>query len=379
MSTVTLRADRVLTGERELRPGYVTTRAGLIAAVGETPPPDSGRLVDLGAQDLLPGLIDVHSDCWARRARPRPTSTLGLDHALVSLDTEVVSWGITTHYVCVALQDDVSELRSAAAAAEATATVQRLRDQLRADHRVHLRVEVTGDNIETVDSLLDTPCVRLLSYMDHTPGRGQYRDEQDWRRAYEVIGGRNLDALLRQRRARQDGADKVKAYLAEAARARHVALASHDDDSTASIRQARTFGASIAEFPVNTEAADAARDHGLYTVMGAPNAMRGQSHVAGNLSAREALIRGALGVLASDYYPPALLTAAYTLAAEGVCDLATAVALVTRNPAAALGLADRGRLAPGARADLVAVTHRGGHPVVSQTWISGRPVFGGRP
>src|SRR5206468_11581497 len=112
-------------------------------------------------------------------------------------------------------------------------------------------------------------------------------------------------------RERQDGVDKVKAYLADAARAHHVALASHDDDSTASIRQARALGASIAEFPVNSEAADAARDHGLYTVMGAPNAMRGQSHIAGNLSAREALIRGALGILASDYYPPALLTAVY--------------------------------------------------------------------
>jgi alpha-D-ribose 1-methylphosphonate 5-triphosphate diphosphatase len=111
--------------------------------------------------------------------------------------------------------------------------------------------------------------------------------------------------------------------------------------------------------------------------MGAPNARRGRSHLGTNLSARDALAHGALGVLASDYHPASLLASVYAMADHDVCGWAEAVDLVTANPARAVGLDDRGRLAPGQRADLVAVVRRAGVPSVAQTWVAGRPCFTG--
>ncbi|MBL7497802.1 alpha-D-ribose 1-methylphosphonate 5-triphosphate diphosphatase [Frankia sp. CNm7] len=372
---VTLRADRVFTGEGLLAPGHVTIDGERIVAVGAEPPAGA-RVVDLGGHDLLPGLVDLHSDCWHHRARPRPSTHFALDETLVMLDTEVVSWGITTHYVCVALQEDASKSRTPAQAAESVAVVEKVRGQLRADHRIHLRVEATSERLDLAADLAASPAVSLLSYMDHTPGQGQYKREQEWRTYLARIGETDLDGMLARRLARQPHTDATRAELARLARRHQIALASHDDDTAARVEQAEGLGATISEFPVSAGAAAAATERGLLTVMGAPNALRGTSHLAGNLSAREALATGHLGALASDYHPPCLLGAIYALPAAGLCDLPTAVALATSNPARAVGLADRGRLAPGARADLVAVAHRAGRPVVAQTWIAGTPVFG---
>jgi N-acetylglucosamine-6-phosphate deacetylase len=54
--------------------------------------------------------------------------------------------------------------------------------------------------------------------------------------------------------------------------------------------------------------------------------------------------------------------------------LGEAVLSATVTPARALGLGDRGRLAAGARADLVLFD---GDFAVRQTWVEGRPVFHG--
>ncbi|WP_052852585.1 alpha-D-ribose 1-methylphosphonate 5-triphosphate diphosphatase [Streptomyces avicenniae] len=372
--SVTLRARRVLTGEGLLSPGFVTMDGALLTAV--TPePPARGGWTDLGDHDLLPGLVDLHADGWQARERPRPTARFGWDETLAALDTEAVSWGITTQFLCVTVQDDTGRDRTLAQA-ERTVDAVTGASGLRADHRVHLRVEVTGERLDVVAALAAREGVGLLSAMDHTPGQGQFRHEADWRAHYAATGEPDLDALLARRRARQPFTADVRAALARIAREHGLPLASHDDDSPERVEQARQLGARIAEFPVTAQAAEAAAASGLLTVMGAPNAVRGTSHVAGNLSARATLTAGHLGALASDYHAPSLLGAVYALAAAGVCDLPTAVALATRAPAGAAGLTDRGVLAPGARADLVAVGHRvAGRPTVAQTWVGGVPAF----
>ena len=70
-----------------------------------------------------------------------------------------------------------------------------------------------------------------------------------------------------------------------------------------------------------------------FTVMGAPNALRGQSH-SGNTSARELIAAGLCDVLASDYMPSAMLASVFAMATDRTCTLPEAVALVTKASAA---------------------------------------------
>jgi alpha-D-ribose 1-methylphosphonate 5-triphosphate diphosphatase len=106
---------------------------------------------------------------------------------------------------------------------------------------------------------------------------------------------------------------------------------------------------------------------------GAPNVVRGASH-SGNASALDFARAGLLDILSSDYVPVALLHAAFKLADEAGIRLPDAVATVSANPAAAVGLADRGRIEIGLRADLVRVALVDGLPIARTTWRGGERI-----
>jgi alpha-D-ribose 1-methylphosphonate 5-triphosphate diphosphatase len=152
-----------------------------------------------------------------------------------------------------------------------------------------------------------------------------------------------------------------------------IALASHDDRTVEEIEENFRDGIRISEFPVSMTAAQAARERGMDVIAGAPNIVRGGSH-SGNVNAAELVRAGAVDAFASDYVPASLVEAAFICAADTGITLPQAVAMVTEQPARLARLADRGRIAPGLRADLVRVRVHEGLPVVRQVWREGERV-----
>ncbi|MFE3280708.1 alpha-D-ribose 1-methylphosphonate 5-triphosphate diphosphatase [Nocardia sp. NPDC059239] len=347
-------------------PGYITIADGTITAIGPQPEPRA-EVIECGDVDLIPGLVDLHSDCWDTKARPRPSTTFPLDDALMVLDTEAVAWGITTHFTCIVIQGNVTKARSLEQALASVDSFRRLRPHLRSDHRIHLRVDPSTKYGDTVRRLAADGDVALMSYLGDTAGQGSFADRD----------GADDGERLSVRYERQASAQAVRDELANLAKVHAITLVSHDDYDREAVESSRDLGVGIIEFPVTREAAQAARDHRIPAVMGAPNLLRGSSH-NGNLSAREALEADLLRIIASDYYPPALLRSLYKAAEDGLACFGDVLALGTANPARAANLTDRGTLEPGKRADIVAVEHRNGQPVVAQTWIGGRQAFGAR-
>jgi alpha-D-ribose 1-methylphosphonate 5-triphosphate diphosphatase len=74
------------------------------------------------------------------------------------------------------------------------------------------------------------------------------------------------------------------------------------------VEQAKAEGIVLAEFPTTRIAAEAAREHGIATIMGAPNVVRGGSH-SRNVSALDLARADLLDILSSDHVPSSLLTA----------------------------------------------------------------------
>jgi alpha-D-ribose 1-methylphosphonate 5-triphosphate diphosphatase len=375
VSGFALRAGRVYSDGRERVGATVLIEDGLIQDVVRLWPVGP-RHVDVEGADLVPGLVDLHSDCLEVKARPRTTMLLPLGEALHELDAECAAHGVATQFICISLEDNVTKYRSIDRGLETVDEVTAWHSALRIDHRLHLRIDVTGDGIDVARGMARSPLVGLLSYMLHLPGYGQFADEESWRQYYTSVEGDPTAARdrLALRMQRLDRVAMGQRLVAEAARDGGAVLASHDDDSVGAIELARELGARIAEFPINLEAARAARSAGMSVVMGAPNARRGTSH-HGNLSAREALAAGALDILASDYHPPSLLVAAYALAEEHMCSWPDAISLVTAAPAKAAMLVDRGDIRAGLRADLAAIGRRHDLPSVIQTWVAGQAVF----
>jgi alpha-D-ribose 1-methylphosphonate 5-triphosphate diphosphatase len=109
-------------------------------------------------------------------------------------------------------------------------------------------------------------------------------------------------------------------------------------------------------------------------MMGAPNLIRGGSH-SGNVATVDLARAGMLDLMSSDYVPSSLLIAALRLPeAAPNYDLAAAVRTVSKTPAEAVGLIDRGEIAAGKRADLIRVHLNDDAAAVRSVWSGGRRV-----
>jgi alpha-D-ribose 1-methylphosphonate 5-triphosphate diphosphatase len=345
-------AGTVVTPDRVLLPGTVTVGAdGTIAGVEHGRAPGAH---DFGPAALLvPGAVDLHGDAIEKLAEPRPGVRMPFPVAARALDRRLAGAGITTGFSALSLAGDELGLRERYATEALGRTLVDLTDPL-VDHRLHLRVEVTdAGSVDAAEELLAGGVVALVSVMNHTPGQGQFTTVEAYTSFHRTNYGVGADALrvrLATKVAASSDVDGRIARVAAAARHGGTPLAWHDPDSPDTIARAAAAGAAVAEFPTTLPAAVAARPAGLAVAMGAPNLLR-RSSASGNLSAVQALAAGTVDILVSDYYPESLWPAVLS----GGLPLAEAVRLVATRPARAAGLADRGELKPGQRADVVAL------------------------
>ena len=375
--------DLTLSDARIVTPGGVIEGAlriegGRIAGIGA-----ARDGLGLGGAFLIPGIVDLHTDHVERHTHPRLTVLWPLLPALMAHDAVVISGGTTTVFDSLSvgasmkrperreiLEPLVDALREGQAAGV-----------FRAEHLLHLRCEISDPaTMALVDATIAHPLTRLVSVMDHTPGDRQSPDIDQW--FHHMIHEMEVDAPTGRAmmddlfdRSRLRGAE-VRAHVVSRAQAHNIPMMSHDDRTPAQADQAATEGMAISEFPTTLEAARRAREAGMAIVMGAPNYLRGGSQ-SGNVGVAELLAHGLVDALASDYIPRAPLDAAFRLAADPAFahDLPAALALVTDAPARMTGLGDRGRIAEGLRADLVAVRLLGDQPVVQAVWREGKQVF----
>lgn len=350
---------------------------------------DQGKIKDISAGNvsnaldcegdfLIPGLVELHTDHLENHYKPRPGVRWNAVSAVQAHDAQIACSGITTVFdaLRVGMEDDADltaiDMRAMADAIE----IGQQEGRLRADHFIHLRCEVSADNcVEGFDLFEGDPRVRLASLMDHTPGQRQFTSLDQFELYYKTSKGfsnEQLQEFINVMLARAErNSDKNRHAIAERAKARGIMLASHDDATLAHVEESIAFAIHIAEFPTTLEAARASHEAGMAVLMGAPNVVRGKSH-SGNVSARELAEAGYLDVLSSDYVPVSLLQAAFQLSQQvDKISLPEAIQKVTKIPAEAVGLQDRGALEIGRRADLVQVRMVGDVPIVRGVWREG--------
>jgi alpha-D-ribose 1-methylphosphonate 5-triphosphate diphosphatase len=357
---------------------------------------ESGRIAEIAGSEgrnadgwldgrgclLVPGIVDLHGDAFERSLMPRPGVQFSPALAFDEADRMMAGFGITTalHGVTYSWEPGLRGRETFLALAE---TLRALRGRLRCDTHLHLRFEVHNhDGLDDVAPLIADGTVSVVAFNDHLADTERELASPEKAAQYPARTGLPIEefrALLNAVGARSAEVAATVTMLADIAKTAGVPMLSHDDANLETRARYRELGAYITEFPLTRTVAANARMHGEHVVMGGPNVLRGGSHKANNPSASEWISAGLCSVLTSDYYYPAPLHAVFHLANNGALPLEHAWDLVAANPAAALGLADRGRIETGCRADLLLVDPASygdpSHPNIIATLVEGRFAF----
>ena len=383
----------------EIAETSVTIADGQIAAIGG---PLEGEVIDARGLILAPALIDVHGDAFERQLMPRPGVYFPIDTALLETDRQLAANGIATTYHAITLSFEPG-LRSVPRGREMMEALQRLGPRLSVENRVQLRWETFAtEALETLDWAMDAPLTPSLAFNDHLSmcmrsGETSVQDRLFEHNPEFVLMDLDDAALmeLRHRKHAERAGLDYEAYVvmvrevwqrrdevlanmsrvAAKARAKGVPMLSHDDTQAETRRFYRGLGVDVAEFPMTMGPVNEARAASDTIIFGAPNAVRGGSHI-GSLSAADMVEDGFCDALASDYFYPSMLAAVERLDREQRADRLALWSLVSAGPARAMKLADRGQIAPGLRADLVLVDWPEGQtPAIRGTWVAGRCAY----
>lgn len=336
---------------------------------------------------LAPGFIDIHSDNIESLVQPRPTSMMDMNVALMEQEKQLVNHGITMMFHSLTFMSDNAKMirekatRNPEKMKELTALIATYsQGEHLIRHRFHCRYDIRNvDGHDTLMGYLQDDLINLLSFTDHTPGQGQYRNLDQYRdtmRKYNPqMNETGIENLIRDKMSVPRLSHEKMEATASLALMKGIPIASHDDDSEEKLEyMQKELNVQISEFPVELTVARSAKARGMLTVAGAPNVMLGKSH-SGNVSASEAILDGSIDILCSDYYPPAMLHAVFKLNTAFGYPLWKGMNLVSRNPALALGIAqDYGSVEEGKMADLVFIRMIGERPSVSKVFIAGELV-----
>lgn len=362
--------------------GSLEIRQGVIHHISDSLSRHPGAL---DAEDalLLPGLVELHTDNLDKCFTPRPGVAWPAMAAMRHHDAVIIASGITTVFDAIAVGDvrDGGHRLSTLRHLIDTVIASQQAQANRADHFIHLRCELPHkDTLGLFEQLADFPLVSLVSLMDHSPGQRQFASREKYYQYYKgkyQLNDTQMTAFEREQLAGSlRWSQPNRAAIVQLCRAKKLTMASHDDAAFEHVEQTYQQGGSIAEFPTTEAAAQAAQQFGMRVLMGAPNVVCGGSH-SGNVAAHHLAALGCLDILSSDYYPASLLESAFIMHEDerNSLNLAQAVALVSHNPAAALGLHDRGCIEEGRRADLLLVERHPSRLELKRVWRRGIRVY----
>lgn len=365
----------------EVVEGHVALSEGQIVSIDTGLAPQAGQ--DLDGDYLIPGLVDIHTDHFEKHVYPRAHVKWDPLRAALAHDAQIIGSGITTVFdsLCVGATVTKPERREVLGPMVDAIEEAQAAGLFRAEHLVHLRCEITdAETARLTKENIAKPIVRMVSVMEHLPGRRQSKDIEAYMQRRMADTGETRAEVERTTQELLNFSDEISAKVRPAvialARERGLPLLSHDDTELHHVDEALAEGVTVSEFPCTLAAARKAKSHGMFVVGGAPNVLRGGSQ-SGNVAVKDLMAEGLVDILASDYVPRSMLDAAFMVAFNEDFneDLPTAIRTVTKTPADVSGLADRGEIAIGKRADLLQVGLHAGHPVVKQAWLKAQRVL----
>ncbi|NEP08249.1 MAG: alpha-D-ribose 1-methylphosphonate 5-triphosphate diphosphatase, partial [Okeania sp. SIO4D6] len=198
---------------------------------------------------LMPGLIELHTDNLEKCMSPRPAVKWPLAAAVSYHDRDLITSGITTVCDAIAIGDikpNSVRVKRFGEMIEAIFEGQKT-GRLLTDHRLHLRCEISFEDIFTAaEKYANNPFLSLMSLMDHTPGQRQFVSVEKYKEYYMGkygISETEMNKFIAHRQeTQQQYAPKNRQALVELAKQNGISLASHDDATISHVQEALENG-----------------------------------------------------------------------------------------------------------------------------------------
>ncbi|MBQ3128166.1 MAG: alpha-D-ribose 1-methylphosphonate 5-triphosphate diphosphatase [Candidatus Gastranaerophilales bacterium] len=382
-SKIVLKNGLIIT-ENEILNGYsIFIEDGIIKKIF---PNQSPFYIDADEFDcknnyIMPGLIDIHSDVIEKVIVPRKGTIFSNVIAINEIDKQLAYQGITTilHSISFAATTICNNQR--------TLTLENMfnlcdliheqKQNLLINHQFHARLELNTCSIyEKLLLYISEGKFQELSLMDHTPGQGQYRNLDAYRKViysqYGKISDEQAEQIIEICKTKPKLDENQLNTLMSIAKENNIPIAYHDVEYKSQIDMMVEKGIKICEFPLNCEVASYASKNNIFSVVGSPNIVLGRSH-NNNISAKELIANKHANIICSDYFSTTLLISVFVLFNEKICTLPEAVKLATINPAKAIGIDEKyGSISEGKIADIIIVNNDDEIPKVRATFIKGK-------
>lgn len=336
------------------------------------------KVINAHGRYVMPGFIDVHNDTVEKIINPRPTALFDFELGIKEVEKELLHQGITTIYHSFSMYKGPAFgrclLRTKENVQKMAELIADLHDrQHLIHHRCHLRLEIDNPEVYDISKvMMDQNLVHEISFMDHTPGQGQYKDLEIYKKSVDYGTGQTFEEIMDYHKNKEMLTFEQMKELAEIAHAKNITVASHDDDTNEKLELNKEIGVDISEFPITIDVAKEAKKKGFYTVVGAPNILLGGSH-SGNMSAADAVLNDCADILCSDYYPQSMLHSIFIMHHKHGVPLPEIVNKVSLNPAKATRIdKEYGSLEKGKRADILIVDELDGYPVITHVLVDGK-------
>jgi alpha-D-ribose 1-methylphosphonate 5-triphosphate diphosphatase len=369
----------VLTPEGWIEDATVLVEDGKFASIDPTSSPNGSGQINAKGMQMLPGIVDIHGDAFERAIAPRPGVNFPIPMAIAENDSQLIAAGITTFFYSITDSYEPGLRSRDMTRSLLDFILEKGKSTLRCNSYIHIRHELANtEHYDELRSWLKLGRVHMLSLNDHLPPPGDHQKMQRYLKGLKSrlsLSDAEINELLaRIELQREPGRQQVE-ELVELAHSLRIPVASHDDDSEEKVALSQSRGVAIAEFPSTIELAAKSRTYGAAVLMGAPNLVRGGSHL-GCMSAADAVRAGVLDILCSDYHYPSLFHASFKLQELGLMPFEQAWELVSSRPAAASGLGDhKGKIAPNYDADFLLVKPGDGLPTaIAAMYVAGNLV-----
>ncbi|MCB9495217.1 MAG: alpha-D-ribose 1-methylphosphonate 5-triphosphate diphosphatase [Desulfobacteraceae bacterium] len=360
--------------------GFVLINNGIVEAVGKNIKlPNADIYHDMKNDLIMPGIIDLHSDAVERCLEMRPGVFFDMEFAIKNLDVRLAAIGVTGFFHAISFGEEKTDVRTKEISEALVEKISELKPCLRINHYIHFRYEVSSDSgTSSLEKFIDKKMIDLVSFMDHTPGQGQFRDLEEYKKFYcanyGISDSEALENAINKQNGRKDAFARIT-NVAQRLNELKIPMLSHDDDTCEKIDFLKDLGITASEFPVTEKAAKYAFEKGLDVFMGAPNLLRGKSS-NGHLDASRTVESGICTGLLSDYYPESLLQAPFTAGKRSSIPYEKILSLVTSGPGRLLPEgSSKGCIAKNLSADFIVVSDNEDFIRIKKTFVKGNLIY----